>query len=290
MDKTYKQLLPFNPNEKVLDQFGWNPVSIIKPTKHSKAQWDKAYLNTTELRRSDDAEYLPGLKFSEFHAGLTENIIHYWSMKGATVVDPFAGRLTRAYVTSSLGRKYIGYDVVERTLEESREVLDKEGLDATLHLSDGCFMEHTPNETADLVLTCPPYHQLERYEPVEKQLSEITDYDMFLTQIEVCGQNIERVLKPGGFCVWVCGDWREKGQYRSFHADTIRLFSQFLKHHDTIIMENQSPFASLQLGKVAAIRYTSKIHEFILVFKKEGELVPTSNEIRETSTLDSFFA
>ena len=111
-------------------------------------------------------------------------------MKGATVVDPFAGRLTRAYVTSSLGRKYIGYDVVERTLEESREVLDKEGLDATLHLSDGCFMEHTPNETADLVLTCPPYHQLERYEPVEKQLSEITDYDMFLTQIEVCGQNI----------------------------------------------------------------------------------------------------
>ena len=133
-------------------------------------------------------------------------------------------------------------------------------------------------------------HQLERYEPVEKQLSEITDYDMFLTQIEVCGQNIERVLKPGGFCVWVCGDWREKGQYRSFHADTIRLFSQFLKHHDTIIMENQSPFASLQLGKVAANRYTSKIHEFILVFKKEGELVPTSNEIRETSTLDSFFA
>ena len=55
-------------------------------------------------------------------------------------------------------------------------------------------------------------------------------------------------------------------------------------------MENQSPFASLQLGKVAANRYTSKIHEFILVFKKEGELVPTSNEIRETSTLDSFFA
>lgn len=289
LDKQYTQLLPFDPNKKVLDQFGWNPVSIIKPTKSSKSKWSKAYLDTIELRRSDSAEYLPGLKFSEFHAGLTENIIHYWSMKDATVVDPFAGRLTRAYVTSSLGRKYIGYDVVERTLKESQQVIDREGLDATLHLGDGCLMEHTPNETADLVLTCPPYHQLERYEPAENQLSEIADYDSFLNQIEICGRNIARVLKSGGFCVWVCGDWRDKGHYRSFHADTIRLFSKYLKHHDTIIMENQSPFASLQLGKVAANRYTSKIHEFILVFKKEGVLQPTSNQIMDTSTLEEFF-
>lgn len=289
LDKQYTQLLPFDPNKKVLDQFGWNPISIIKPTKSSKSKWSKAYLDTIELRRSDSAEYLPGLKFSEFHAGLTENIIHYWSMKDATVVDPFAGRLTRAYVTSSLGRKYIGYDVVERTLKESQQVIEREGLDATLHLGNGCIMEHTPNETADLVLTCPPYHQLERYEPTENQLSEIADYDSFLNQIEVCGKNIARVLKSGGFCVWVCGDWRDKGHYRSFHADTIRLFSKYLKHHDTIIMENQSPFASLQLGKVAANRYTSKIHEFILVFKKEGVLQPTSNQIMDTSTLEEFF-
>ena len=289
LDKQYTQLLPFDPNKKVLDQFGWNPISIIKPTKSSKSKWSKAYLDTIELRRSDSAEYLPGLKFSEFHAGLTENIIHYWSMKDATVVDPFAGRLTRAYVTSSLGRKYIGYDVVERTLKESQQVIDREGLDATLHLGDGCLMEHTPNETADLVLTCPPYHQLERYEPAENQLSEIADYDSFLNQIEICGRNIARVLKSGGFCVWVCGDWRDKGHYRSFHAETIRLFSKYLKHHDTIIMENQSPFASLQLGKVAANRYTSKIHEFILVFKKEGVLQPTSNQIMDTSTLEEFF-
>lgn len=289
LDKQYTQLLPFDPNKKVLDQFGWNPISIIKPTKSSKSKWSKAYLDTIELRRSDSAEYLPGLKFSEFHAGLTENIIHYWSMKDATVVDPFAGRLTRAYVTSSLGRKYIGYDVVERTLKESQQVIEREGLDATLHLGNGCIMEHTPNETADLVLTCPPYHQLERYEPTENQLSEIADYNSFLNQIEVCGKNIARVLKSGGFCVWVCGDWRDKGHYRSFHADTIRLFSKYLKHHDTIIMENQSPFASLQLGKVAANRYTSKIHEFILVFKKEGVLQPTSNQIMDTSTLEEFF-
>jgi len=289
LDKQYTQLLPFNPNERVIDQFGWNPLSIVRPEKSSKSDWSKAYLNTIELRRSEETKYLPGLKFSEFHAGLAENVIHYWSMKGATVVDPFAGRLTRAFVTSSLGRNYIGYDVVKRTVDESMEVLNREKLDATIHWSDGCMMDMTPNESADLVFTCPPYHQLERYEPAHKQLSEISDYNMFLKQIEVCGLNIERVLKPGGFCVWVCGDWRDKGVYRSFHADTIRLFSKYLTHHDTIIMENQSPFAALQLGKVASKRYTSKIHEFILVFKKKGVLEPTSDIIRDASTLEEFY-
>jgi hypothetical protein len=66
--------------------------------------------------------------------------------------------------------------------------------------------------------------------------------------------------------------------------------NQKLKHHDTVIMENQSPFASLQLGKVAANRYTSKIHEFILVFKKEGVLNPVSCDIMDTITLEDFLS
>jgi hypothetical protein len=53
-----------------------------------------------------------------------------------------------------------------------------------------------------------------------------------------------------------------------------------LKYHDIIVMKNKSPFASMQIGKVAANRYTSKIHEYILVFRKEGELNYPSNYIR----------
>ena len=64
---------------------------------------------------------------------------------------------------------------------------------------------------------------------------------------------------------------------------------QSLSLHDTIIMENQSPFATLQLGKVAANRYTSKIHEFILVFKKGGVLKPVSNVIMDTINLEDFY-
>ena len=271
----YKKVLPFSDDMKVKDQFGWLPLSVVEPNKASKIKWKDAYLDDgmKEKRRSDDAKYLPGLGFSEFHAGMTENILMYWSMDNSVVVDPFSGRLTRAFISSKMGRKYYGYDISPTTVKRVKAHLEHHDSDATIYCDDGCKMKQTPDDFADLVMTCPPYHQLEKYESVDGQLSDIKKYPEFLDMIELCGTNINRVLKPGGFCVWVCGDWREGGKYRSFHSDTMRLFEKAgLITHDIMIMKNISPFAALQAGKVASKRYTSKVHEYVLVFRKEGEL------------------
>ena len=71
MSKEYKKVLPLKDDVKVVDQVGWLPLSVIEPSKKSKTRWKNAYLNDglSEKRRSDDSEYLPGLGFSEFHAG-----------------------------------------------------------------------------------------------------------------------------------------------------------------------------------------------------------------------------
>jgi hypothetical protein len=95
-----------------------------------------------------------------------------------------------------------------------------------------------------------------------------------MVQIQKCGKNINRVLKPGAFCVWVVSDWRDMtgSGLRSFHSDLITSFvNEGMVHHDTIIMKNLSPFAYVQCAKVASKRYTSKIHEYIMVFRKQGE-------------------
>ena len=55
-------------------------------------------------------------------------------------------------------------------------------------------MLYTRNETADLVFTCPPYHNLEKYETAKNQLSECETYEDFMVQIQKCGKNINRVL------------------------------------------------------------------------------------------------
>ena len=287
----YKNILPWNENERVIDQFGWNPQSVITPTKSSKNNWDDAYLTAYEEKRGVCPRLPNGLMMSEFHAGLCENIVHYWSMVGDTIVDPFAGRLTRAFVSQTLGRNYYGYDVSPETVKRVRHELDRHELGATIYEEDGCEMKSTPNESANLVLTCPPYADIERYESAEGQLSDIRKYDEFCERIQVCGDNIERVLKPGGFAVWVCGDFRKDGEYKSFHSDTINMFKKSgLKLHDIIVMRNNTIFAALQAGKCASKRYTAKVHEFILVFRKEGELEYSSDTIKNREeSLEQFF-
>mgnify|MGYP000524600648 FL=1 len=292
----YKNILPWNENERVIDQFGWNIQSVITPTASSKSNWDDAYLPAWESKRqiyeTAAENRLPkGVLMSEFHAGLCENIVHYWSMVGDTIVDPFAGRLTRAFVSQTLGRNYYGYDVSPETVKKVRHELDRHELGATIYEEDGCEMKSTPNESANLVMTCPPYADIERYESAEGQLSDIRKYDEFCERIQVCGDNIERVLKPGGFAVWVCGDFRKDGEYKSFHSDTINMFTKSgLILHDIIVMKNNTIFAALQAGKCASKRYTAKVHEFVLVFRKEGELEYSSDKIKNREeSLEQFF-
>tara|TARA_Y100000361_G_C10931652_1_gene224193 strand:+ start:103 stop:273 length:171 start_codon:yes stop_codon:yes gene_type:complete len=55
-------------------------------------------------------------------------------------------------------------------------------------------------------------------------------------------------------------------------------------------MKNDTIFAALQMGKCASKRYTSKVHEYILVFRKEGELVSSSDKIKnKEESLEQFF-
>lgn len=286
--KKYKHILPFHEDAKVMDQFGWLPLSIVEPTRDSKSSWSDAYIPQTEdeKRRSDDSEYLPGLGFSEFHAGLCENIVKYWSLGGAKIVDPFMGRATRAVVSERLGRRYEGYDISPNTFKRVKSHVEGLGLNPTLHLGDGCRMTNTEDNSADLVMTCPPYWNIEKYEDVPSQLSSTKSYHEFMEKIADCGDNIERVLKPGAFCTWVCADfrsWSGDGVFYPFHVDTMNAFQDSgLIFHDLVVIKNQSPFAALQAGKVAAKRYTSKIHEYILVFRKAGEYV-----VPDTYTMNS---
>ena len=272
MSKNYIQLLPVSDKIKVIDQFGRLPLSIME-FRNSK-KWEYAYFdqNKDELRRSEDTEYLPGLGMSEFSSAVCEFILKYWSMKNAIVVDPFAGRATRAIISSKMNRRYYGYEISPLTYNRSIEHFKKVNVSPTLFLSDGCLLKETPNEYVHLIMTCPPYGSLEKYESVDGQLSDLS-YEGFLDRIKLCATNIERVMKPGAFCCWVCANWRDANGFRQFTNDSINIFkSSGLIPHDEMIIKNSSPFSGLQAYKCACKRIVSKTHETLLVFKKSGQL------------------
>lgn len=275
MKKQYQQVMPMDEESTVIEQFGFLPLSIMEMTRDAKTEWKwgKAYLadGQDETKRGENAKYLPNLKFSEFHAGLAEFIIRYWSIEGNKIIDPFAGRATRAVVSATLDRIYEGYEIAPKTWERANTHLKELGFEhqAKIAMGDGTTMSMTLDNTADLIMTCPPYHRQEKYESAIGQLSDIVEYSDFLLAIQRTAMNCYRVLRSQKFVCWVCADWRDGKAFRSFHIDSVNAFeSAGFTLHDMIVIKNHSPFASMQIGKVAASRYTSKIHEILLVFRK----------------------
>jgi len=267
----------------VKEKYGFLPTSvwnIVKSRFWTSMIQDEG--DTQRTRRSMDAKHLPGLKYSEFNPNVAERIVVYWSEPGDIILDPFGGRATRAIVSTELNRNYIGYEISPETyhLTKNRLKFRDEHFtqnffqprgEAKIILGDGCRLEETQNESVDLVMTCPPYHDLEKYEEVEGQLSSIKDYGDFLIKIQECTDNIYRVLKKDKFCAWVCGDWRNqsKGGFFAFHIDSINCFKNSgFNLWDIVVLQNNSPFAAKQATKCENQRYTSKIHEYLLVFKK----------------------
>ena len=47
--RVQSQILPIREDISVKDQFGWLPLSIIKPTNESKTKWKDAYLDDGEI-------------------------------------------------------------------------------------------------------------------------------------------------------------------------------------------------------------------------------------------------
>lgn len=76
----------------------------------------------------------------------------------------------------------------------------------TLLLGDARGPLPMPDESVHLVVTSPPYWTLKEYEPNERQLGEVQEYDAFLDALDAVWREMYRVLVPGGRLVIVVGD------------------------------------------------------------------------------------
>jgi modification methylase len=75
-----------------------------------------------------------------------------------------------------------------------------------LHLGDARELSWIADESVHLVVTSPPYWTLKEYEPSDRQMGAITDYETFLEQLDRVWKECARVLVPGGRICCVVGD------------------------------------------------------------------------------------
>ena len=207
---------------------------------------------------------------STFDPVLCEVIYNWFSPPGSIVFDPFAGGSVRGVVAEMLGRHYIGIDLSQRQVDANQINADKLGVCPVWRCDDSRNADaYIPDGSADLVFSCPPYHNLEKYSNHPLDLSNMS-YPDFL---EAYGEIIAvacRKLRNNRFAVFVVGDIRDsKGAYRDFISTTKRLFTEqgLCLYNENILLE-QYGTAPMRAANNFKRRKTTKTHQNVLVFYK----------------------
>jgi len=184
-------------------------------------------------------------RVSIFDPVLAEVLILWHTRPGDVILDPFAGGPVRGLVAAHLGRRYIGVDISPRQVYANRARLadwEARGLltgSATWHTGPAQrVLPELPGESVDYVLTCPPYHNLERYTDHPEDLSAMT-WEEYVHAVQVITRETARLLRPHRWATWVTGDLRDpRGHLRRLPAmvDTAHEQAGMLLVNDQIVV------------------------------------------------------
>jgi len=122
----------------------------------------------------------------------------------------------------------------------------------------------------DLVFSCPPYGDLEKYSEDPADLSNL-DWAEFLVAYRNIVAQAVGLLKPDRFAVFVVGEFRDKqGNYRGLVPETVRAFEDAGAHlYNEAILVTAVGSLPIRVGKAfCSSRKLGKTHQNVLVFVK----------------------
>lgn len=233
-----------------------------------------------------------------FPLELCSRLIQIYTKKGDVIMDPFLGSGSTLVAARDLERKGIGFELNPEYAKLARQRLSQQKL---VKLSyDNCqvicadssdMLEYIKPNSVDLVVTSPPYwiiHKRDRtadykeprpYSNLQNDIGNIPSYDLFLEQLKDIFRRVYVVLKPGKRCIIVVMDIRQGSQFIPFHMDTCDILKDVgYVLEDIIIWNREKEYNNLRpLGYPYAF-IVNKIHEYVLIFRKNHSTQPQFNE------------
>ena len=302
------------PSSLLHAKFGWPPFSIINTIswdwQRRKDEWENLYRDSTagrDVKRNNatpvntfsarGAEAKRPESVSEFDPYLCELMYKWFSRPGDRVLDPFAGGCVRGIVAAVLGRDYYGVDLNEEQITTNImqyghvcNAYEDVIADAVWGYGDSEEVLSDLGTEFDIVFTCPPYFNLEKYTNDPRDLSNLPDYSMFLNKYSSILYKAAQLLRPDSFFVIVVSEIRASAElahseYRGFVPDTVRILMNEcgLKYYNEIILENA--IGSLPIRAPKYFDQSRKIgrhHQNILVFYK-GDLSHIPEKFKKIS-------
>lgn len=223
---------------------------------------------------------------SIFDPVLCELVYRWFCPAAGSILDPFAGGSVRGIIASELGRDYTGIDLrpeqVAANIKQGESICT--GIQPRWIIGDSTNVAELvdPGSKFDLVFSCPPYADLERYSDDPADLSTMT-YDAFIAAYRVIIHDCVALLRDNRFACFVVGDIRDKkGFYRNFVSDTINAFEDAgaLLYNEAILV-TQVGSLPIRIGKqFGRYRKLGKTHQNVLVFYK-GDIKAIPDEFGE---------
>lgn len=279
--------------QSLKERFGENPFTILDTKtgdwQNRKRRWinlgiqsevgrtatafnTKEWVDKVRSEGKMTGNLLPS-NTSIFDPVLCELMYKWFCPMGGRILDPFAGGSVRGIVAHYLGYKYTGIDIRQEQVDSNREqalnILDINNQPQWYVGDSNKVLDDEWNKEFDMVFSCPPYADLEKYSDLEGDISNMK-YEDFLIAYESIIAKACSKLKKGGHAVFVVGEIRDKkGFYYGFVPDTINAFKKcgMRLYNEAILATSLASCAIRAAGNMKSSKLV-KVHQNILDFVK----------------------
>lgn len=232
-----------------------------------KKQWEELIQDKGETR-----EELIGDTYgvSVFDSCLAD-ILTQWFTPETTnnkIIDPFSGDSIIGYVSSKKNNQFTGIELRKEQCKINNQRI--QNFSKSKYINDDAqnVLDHIPKKSQDLLISCPPYYNLEVYSDLENDASNQETYEEFYKILDTAFTNAIQTLKENRFAAIVIGNIRdENGFYYNITGDIINTFQKNnMLLYNWLILKNSTGGAALRAKRNMKTRKMVKTHQDILIF------------------------
>lgn len=228
-----------------------------------------------------------GAGLSRFPQNIGRYLVKMYSEPGQTVLDPFAGHNSRMELVWKCERNYIGFDVSHEFMQANFKIKEmllaktnsglpglEVGATITIHETDSHnISKFVGPSSVDMVISSPPFWDIEWYGDEYAQLGKCETYSQFLDNLQEILKQCSDAMKPGCYMCLEVQDFRKEGRYYPLHSDTIRIFREIdIRLHDIIIVDFGTCIGSCFASQLEEQKRSAKRHSYVVIGKKASLL------------------
>ena len=216
---------------------------------------------------------------SIFDPVLTEMLVRWFCPPDGHILDPFAGGVVRAVVSACLGRTYVGIDISARQIaanEAQAHLWKGKKYPTPIWINDDArnVASTVAGRQFDFVMTCPPYADLEQYDPDNPaDLSNLHPEEFIATFAEIIASTVP-LMADGSFMALVVSEVRNSkrpgGPYLGVVPGTIQAMCDAgLHYYNELVLINAVATLPLRAGRqMVATRKVGRGHQNVLIAYK----------------------